>query len=396
MQIIDNVKPRTVEDYQATTQAEVERLQALPEVIAVYSTGMVKAPGISDLDIIAVIDHDHAHGRVGYRLRKAMKIPVEGYIRTHPIFAISRQHFPKVRWIADLSTLDCLTGEQIDVDSIDATDQDLLRAITTLEIGVHKLFALRAVVLGEGLTTRNLLLTLNSIGYSLHLADQLRPCSQTLSARIKEFRDELLKLRSTWFKQEEKARLAKLTQLLELAPKLLVEAMNVASTFLLQECQLETEQKTGLGTLQVNPRGYVSFDLSQPKCDAYWGNSTFLQWSTQFKEQVGEGLQGPIGLAIPFAFYRSRLPEGSRQRHFFDAMVQMDNRLLAWALGAASPIRERLIHRAEMMCEYADWYRPFWTSSVCFSVFTPWLMGERSPLNKVWARLEPKVLAMIP
>jgi len=392
MQIVDDVKQRKKKDYLVATAAEVERLSALPEVVAVYSTGMVKAPGISDLDLIAVIDLEQSSGHVRRSLKHALKVPAENYIRTHPIFAISPELFTQIRWLGDLSTLECLEGKELQADPVPGVYQNLLRAITTLETGIHKFFALRMFLQGKSMGARNLLLTLNSIGYSLSLAEQLGQCSTSQLASIHQFRSDLLELRSNWFAMDSSQRVPALVPLVELAPKLLLQALEVASRHVVQECHLDGDQSKGSGYLSVDPHGLVSLDLQHPRCDTQLEDMPFSEWRRRFDSQPEAGLQGPIGLAVPFAFYHARLQAEPKRQQYFDSRAQLDLDLQEWCLTASGPLREGLEQRATIICEYAKWYRPLWSCSISFSVYTSWLMGRRNLFNKIWAQIENKSL----
>jgi len=389
MQIVDDVRQRKLEDYQSTTQAEVDRLSVLPEVVAVYSTGMVKAPGISDLDLIAVVDLEKTSGRVRRVLKRALKIPAEDYIRTHPIFAISPDLFTQIRWLGDLSTLECLHGAELQAEQVPESFQSPLRAVTLLETGIHKFFALRYILLRTSPSARDLLLTLNSIGYSLSLGGQLKNCGSSLKISIEEFRARLLELRSDWFILESQQRIGTLVRLIEQAPELLLQALEVGSASLVRECQLSLEQAEGQGSLAVDPHGLVALSLQRPNGDL---SQSFGDWYARYKKELKAEWSGPIGMAISFSFYHDCLQSDLGRQRYLDSQTDFDHKLHHWCLQASAPLSEGLKRRANVMCQYARWYRPLWSCSISFSPYTPWLMGRRSRWNKLWARIESRTL----
>ncbi len=389
MQIVDDVKSRTPEDYEAVTRAEVERLSSLPEVVAVYSTGMVKAPGISDLDLIAVLDLEKSAGRVRRQLKTAMKFSTEDYIRTHPVFAISPQLLPQMRWLADLSTLESLYGPAIEPDPLPEQYQKLLQAVITLETGLHKFFALRVLVQSPTSGTRALLLTLNSIGYSLSLAQQLESCSGELQNSIEEYRTDLLELRGHWFSLQTPQRNATLESLAGLAPRLLLQAFEVASQSLVKQGGLSSVAATGTGQVRVEPRGLVTLDMNQSQAKA---SLETLPWGDSSDSQSRAVLPGPLGAAISFAHYWSALDEDRARQKHLETRVQFDSALQERCTNVTEFMRTALQQRAQVMCDYAEWYRPLWTCAICFSPYTTWLMGRRSLGEKIFSKLEDKML----
>ena len=213
---------------------------------------------------------------------------------------------------------------------------------------------------------------------------QLENCGSSLKDSIDEFRARLLELRSDWFTLESRQRVGTIIQLVEQAPELLLQALQVGSSSLVRECQLGTELTEGKGSLAVDPHGLVALSLQCPECDL---SQSFGDWHANYKRKLKAEWAGPVGMAISFSFYHDCLQSELGRQRYLDSRADFDHKLHHWCLQAAAPSSEGLRRRANVMCQYAMWYRPLWSCSISFSPYTRWLMGRRSRLAKLWARI---------
>ena len=376
MSIINDVIKRDIVDYERATQAEIDQLRRSAAVVSIYSTGMTKAPGISDLDLIVVLDLDRTQGSLRQALKHSLVTANDPYIRMHPIFVVSPALFQKVRWLADLSTLECVYGEDVDVDPVPEQYAEILRAISVLEIGTHKLFAMRQMLLSNQPSARNLLLTLNSISYSLLLAGKLSTTKIAHRSFMENFRDEVQQLRASWF---EDPSIESLRRLIEKFPELLCQAFDAASTCLIQALDLVHEEKlNGRCHLAIEPAGNVLVDGSQQTCSPSVFKPSFYEWAKASHQRVSTAFRGPVGLAIPFAYCDLRLRSEPKQHRHYTERAQLDSSLLDWCLSSRNPLRHGLEQRTDLMCHYAHWYRPYWGYGFPFSPYTSWLVGPRT------------------
>ena len=386
MRICDDVIWRAADDYESVTQAEVERLRVFPEVVAVFSTGMVNAPGISDLDLIAVLDVNRSSSPSPRKLKQAIAISSDQYIRTHAMFGISPSLFQHIRWLADLSRLDCVYGENLKADLVPEVYQDVFRAVRILETGIHKFFALRQAVNANPVSTRELLLTLNSIGYSLSLAGQLEYGSAPAKAAMRQFRTDVSEIRATWFEEDSARRGKVLRELVDRGPNLLWHAMEIGSTHLIRELGLD-DRSSGKGRLFVDPGGVVSLDLNGRNCDPRFLDHVFIEWCRESRERKRVSVHGPVGMSIPLAFHLASLDPEPRRRRYFSTRACLDSDMLRWCLSTGSPLRQGLEKQARLMCQYAKWYRHFRPDIMPFSVYASWSIRSRSFADKAWHRI---------
>lgn len=396
MRVNDDIIPHVVEDYQNATAAEVARLESIPGVVSVYSTGMVKAPGISDLDLIAVVDVQRMNGKVPWALRYALSTPTERYIRTHPIFVVSPEFFSDLNWLGDLSSLVHLHGERFRADSVPGSSEGSLSAITLLETGFHKLFALRSVIMRSVVSARDLLLTLNSVGYSLSVCTRLADCCGEFRQRIEGFRERLTSLRASWHKNSVVEHACVLAELVEQAPELLFRAVGIASSYLVGSSQMDMPRANASARFSIDPFGAVGVDCLQRHYAAPFVEGEFFNWCRNNAAVERALLSGPVGLGLSFVFYRDFLHEScSRGLRNLESRVSMSKEYVSWCRTAKGPTRGVLEQRARTMCGYANWFRQFRQRALAFSPYTSWLTVPPSKIELVTARLENRVFSTL-
>jgi hypothetical protein len=179
--------PLSEADY-AEAGAELEEvLAALPQVVSVYATGGVTAPGISDLDRIAVataLVSTDVWTRLSQRTRT---------VAMHSPFLVDRATFEGHRWFARLEPLRLVFGEEIEVD--EPGEPTLLGRLLAAEglvlalLQVHK-------QLGTGrIKVRSTLCLLHSLRHSLELGG-IDEAEAPDTWRLVE---EVAELRDSWF-----------------------------------------------------------------------------------------------------------------------------------------------------------------------------------------------------
>jgi hypothetical protein len=110
--------PAFVDEYEHAAAEMEARLQELPGLVAVYRTGTVAVPGISDLDRIAVVDRDAVLPSVWEQLR-----PRTRYLAMHTPFALDFETFVRHRWFARLEPLEIVWGAAIPLDRPPASEE---------------------------------------------------------------------------------------------------------------------------------------------------------------------------------------------------------------------------------------------------------------------------------
>jgi hypothetical protein len=180
--------PASLEDY-ARASAEMEsRLRELPGIVAVYRTGSVSVPGISDLDRIAVVRPGSRVPAIWSELSAETRL-----LAMHGPFLVDTTTFARHRWFADLQPLELAWGDSLDIEARPAPEHiELLIAAESLVIAVLKL--VKQAAAGR-VKVRPTLCELNNLRRDLSLARLDRddaPEAWSLA-------DEVTRLREEWW-----------------------------------------------------------------------------------------------------------------------------------------------------------------------------------------------------
>jgi hypothetical protein len=209
-------RPARVEAYESASEEIEGLLRGLPGIVAIYRTGSVSVPGISDLDRIAVIRAGAPLPSVWSRLGDEVR-----YVAMHGPLLVDLETFRRHRWFAHLEPLDAVFGTPVELEGRPVPDysEPLIGAESLL---ASLLSTIKQVSTGL-FKVRPSLCQLHTVRHALALARLDRsaaPAAWNLA-------DEVEKLRSTWFTSWQRDR-AELTRAvaLDAAPALL-EALAV-------------------------------------------------------------------------------------------------------------------------------------------------------------------------
>jgi hypothetical protein len=163
-------------------------LRTLPGLVAVYRLGSVSAPGISDLDRIAVVDGRHPVPAVWNRLSRGSR-----YLAMHTPFLVDRATFARHRWFAYLEPLELAFGNPVELDERPSPEysEPLIGAesLTVCLLRLVKQISTRRV------KVRQLLCELNNVRHGLRLAG----LGEREAASAWRLAEDVARLRKMWF-----------------------------------------------------------------------------------------------------------------------------------------------------------------------------------------------------
>lgn len=135
-------KPYRRTDYERATDEMVSALQSLEEVTAIYRLGSIAHLGISDIDLVAVVDEPRPVRGIWPQLSSETR-----HLAMHTPFLIDRSSFAARRLFAHAEPLEFLTGNPAD-DGIGSTPD------TDRWVGCEGAFSLLLRLLKYGATRR--------------------------------------------------------------------------------------------------------------------------------------------------------------------------------------------------------------------------------------------------
>jgi hypothetical protein len=209
-------KPIPRERYEQARTELVEAYRGLNGVTAIYDTGTVTDPGISDLDIKVVYDPDeHPETPAEGTYSDIVDTLVgRGNIIKTPSTAFGQFHFldPK-------RDPNHLSGTEIQFERPPETDLQFREAAYVLDYIPERLFQILQIQRQESLAVMRTLQMLKSVGYSCLIMEELLDVFEGQS-----FFEEVTTLRGGWFEREEEANFERMHKLVDEAADRLDEA----------------------------------------------------------------------------------------------------------------------------------------------------------------------------
>jgi hypothetical protein len=207
-------RPARPDEYAKGSEEIEAALRSLPGIVAVYGTGSVSAPGISDLDRIAVIDQPRSVPAVWRRLPEGTR-----YVAMHTPFLVDRATFRRHRWFAYLEPLSISFGEAVEFDERPFSEysEPLIGAES---LTVSLLRVVKEMSMGR-LKVRSFLCGLNNVRHALALAR----LSRDQAPAAWRIADDVANLRQTWFELREHGREELVKKLASRAVPALLEAL---------------------------------------------------------------------------------------------------------------------------------------------------------------------------
>jgi hypothetical protein len=181
--------PASDDDYANASEELESRLRELPGIVAVYRTGSVSVPGISDLDRIAVVQPGSRVPGIWPVLSAQTRL-----LAMHGPFLVDTATFARHRWFADLQPLELAWGDEVEVETRPAPERiELVIAAESLVVVLLNL--VKQAIVGRA-KVRPTLCQLNNFRRDLDLARLERADAP----QAWSFADQVTRLREEWWR----------------------------------------------------------------------------------------------------------------------------------------------------------------------------------------------------
>jgi len=171
----------------------VSHYQDYNDILAVYEYGSVKAPGVSDLDLIFVLNDEVEKDPDSFELNcvngSAHELVADGTVMKMPL-----EVFKNIRYVDDLN-FHLLCGDDIECKIPTETDKKFIDLASTVDWIPERILKLTRILKSNEVNIVNALCVLNSFGYSLKQMSRLlgdTPFSKSII-------DETATLRADWY-----------------------------------------------------------------------------------------------------------------------------------------------------------------------------------------------------
>lgn len=207
-------KPARPQDYEEASREIEDLLRTVPGISAIYRTGSVSAPGISDIDRIAVAGTETGAPAIWPKMSRASR-----KLAMHGPFLLDHATFRRHRWFAYLEPLELSWGEPVPLEDrpLPAYSEPLIAAESMV---VSLLSTVKQLSTGL-VKVRPALCQLNNLRHALALA-RLGPDTAPAAWQVAA---DVTALRDGWFEWPESDRLRLTRDVVAHAAPALLEAL---------------------------------------------------------------------------------------------------------------------------------------------------------------------------
>jgi len=188
-------RPIPLSAYERALDRFVHRVSQVPGVLAIYQIGSISCPGISDIDLIVVVDPSQGP----FRTKTSVQMEDEGeaVLFFHQPIHVDTVLMSQIYHLFYVSDLRRIWGEAIDIVEPTHDEEQVLNAIKLVEVLIFDMPRSLAALLGApAYDVRASLLRINALCHTLHLWSD---GGEQLRKEWQEYADAAMRLRRVWF-----------------------------------------------------------------------------------------------------------------------------------------------------------------------------------------------------
>ncbi len=221
----DDIRRVDRAEYDRVLGAYLTALKALPGVTSVYQLGNIKVPGISDIDLIVVVDDKIPAGTNFWELLRSVTGPNGPYVFSHPSYVISRDIFPQLPVLFYADNLRHLWGEELAFVSLPPEQEAFYAYLIAVESAIVQTFPfLRSLTNRTATNLRSLLCHLNAVRHNFSTIARWVDCRDR--QRWRDYLDAIDRLRTGWFSLDAQHRFAQTGVLTQEGYAILLEILD--------------------------------------------------------------------------------------------------------------------------------------------------------------------------
>ena len=312
--LIDRPKVCKPSIYETTTLIVAELYRPYSSVVGIYRMGGVGDPGISDLDILVVIDDGESIPVIDFKQHLSTE---EQYPLMHSVFVVSKRFWRFRSLFYSYSNLTRLyEREETDVQDI----PDSVSARVSLVMAVQHLIRTFADIDSQwnsgSLRARGLLCQLNALKFDVKPLQGFLEAQQL--ARLESVIEVTKHLRRDWFNLKPQQQLVELERLLKLTKNTIGEVLMAVNHKCAPNHELSPAMSNQVLMISAHRRIHFAGDKLSGTCSWLQHLSFLLNW-LPISERLLKGLTSRM------EDYLLLLPEGLRSLVIYDETGHGEN-----------------------------------------------------------------------
>ncbi len=174
IRVINDIQKLSIDDYQCLVRQYIDYVKEKPFVKSIYQIGSVNDPGISDVDLVVVVDNccnPHAINQLS--INQSQGNNALKYIIFHDIYLYDRESFKNFHYSLYCDNLELLYGEPQPVNKIEASQIDIISLQIIFDFISSRLVQFQQFLASGQLSLRGILVRVSSIKHSYMLLNNL-------------------------------------------------------------------------------------------------------------------------------------------------------------------------------------------------------------------------------
>lgn len=246
------------EDYEPARKDLLQRAAEIPELLGLYEYGSVGAPGISDIDLIAVIDSNIDQREVLEFLSGAGAPPhVVRVLDQGTIKPVSESLFRRINVLGTIGTSPIYAPNPITPEVPNQDDKILIDISNVIDWLPERVLMLRALQNSPILSCRRVLGGLGSFKHSASTVTSVLGYEPEHSTKFAKAYDEL---RSSWFDKSENDNFKNTVELINMGIALGISLLTEVTDHLIEKKMLEPNDSANGSKFWLNSSKAFVFD----------------------------------------------------------------------------------------------------------------------------------------
>jgi len=217
-------------DYIDALQQYISYIRGFSDVISVYQFGSVSIPGLSDIDLLIILQDQLAASKAkDYRIERFNK--KVRYIFMHQPFILNEFVFQNLNQLFYINNLKYIFGRELSIQAIDEGQQQELMLVINIKRLSVLLRNFSSYISANSVSSRECLVNLNSLKYTIHCLGLI---FNVHKEEWLQYIQQVENLRKDWFHLASDDANQQLSKLLYLALGIVNELVELGDKYLQQ------------------------------------------------------------------------------------------------------------------------------------------------------------------
>lgn len=199
-QVLDIPKFVDIKVYEEYIDKYVRRVKSVKDVVSIYQMGSISNPGISDIDLIVVVENNF--NVVEYQKLSIKNIfkndNIANYLFIHDVMIVDKESFKNIQYINYCANLKLLYGKEIEFLSISKEESKVVQFSIIVDFIISRLHQFENFKQNKMFLVRGNIVRASSLKHSIKLAENIG-----MEFDVNDILEDMMDIRNNWFENED-------------------------------------------------------------------------------------------------------------------------------------------------------------------------------------------------